>query len=361
MVRLKAKTTPMVLDRTLVLSLGQRRVRLPNITDQDVTLLRALIDGVGAQALRDLTIDSRTTAFIRALETQGMLEHETSRPPSDIADADLARFDRLVHFFAEFETDEVTRYDFLRRLLRARVAVIGVGGMGSWVAFNLACCGVGSLVLVDPDEVEASNLNRAILFAESDVGRLKVGAGAETLKRFAPRVDVRTEAKLITGAEDVVAAVAGCDLIVGCADQPLWRIRHWIAQAARRLNVAVLQANGGSVGPLQLPDGQSSCTMCVWAATVERHPQFPSVVAAQRLLPRRTSGAVSPGPSFSSAVVTMEALRYLAGYTRPMTVDAVWEADLTTFASQVRPRPPHPRCPVCSGVGPGADAPVMDP
>jgi len=53
--------------------------------------------------------------------------------------------------------------------------VIGLGGIGSWVALNLALLGVGTLVLVDPDTIEASNLNRT-LFKLSDIGRKKTEA-----------------------------------------------------------------------------------------------------------------------------------------------------------------------------------------
>ncbi|MBE2228997.1 MAG: ThiF family adenylyltransferase [Ignavibacteria bacterium] len=55
------------------------------------------------------------------------------------------------------------------------VLVIGLGGIGSWVALNLALLGVGTLVLIDPDTIEASNLNRT-LFKLSDIGRKKTEA-----------------------------------------------------------------------------------------------------------------------------------------------------------------------------------------
>lgn len=346
-VRLKGKATPMLLGRTLLVSLGDRRVRLPGFSDADRELVRSLLDGVPADALLPLTADPRRAAFLHGLEAQGMLEDAAAPPPADLLPEDLARYDRLLHFFAEFEDGQRTRYDFLQRLLGARVALVGIGGMGSWVAYNLVCSGVGSLVLIDPDTVEASNLNRAILYTEDDVGRSKVEAASAAIRRFAPRVEVMGSTRRVTSAADVVAEAAGADLVLGLADQPLWLIRHWVAEAGRLLGTAVLQANGGSVGPFQLP-AESSCTMCVWAAAVERHPGFPAVVEAQREMPRRTSGAVSAGPSFTSGVVAMEAIRYLAGYQPPRTVGATWEADLSTFTAAIRPRLRHPACPVCS-------------
>ena len=74
--------------------------------------------------------------------------------------------------------------EYQRRAAKARVAMLGLGGLGSWAAYALACCGVGELVLVDGDRVEESNFNRQILYREHDVGRLKTEAAAEALAAF---------------------------------------------------------------------------------------------------------------------------------------------------------------------------------
>ena len=62
--------------------------------------------------------------------------------------------------------------------------MLGVGGLGSWAAYALACCGVGELVLVDGDRVELSNFNRQMLYRERDIGRVKAEAAAEALAEF---------------------------------------------------------------------------------------------------------------------------------------------------------------------------------
>jgi hypothetical protein len=359
-VRLKGKTQPMLLGDNLVMSLGERHVKLSGFVDADAELVQGLMNGLSTELLGRLTAgDGRIIAFVRQLWQAGMLENGGQELPPDISPADAARFDRLLHHFAEFEDPATDRYEYLRRLRNSRVAVVGLGGMGSWVLYNLACSGVGTLVLVDPDVVEASNLSRAILYTESDVGRPKAVAAAAALTRFAPRTTVQPIVRAVTGADALAEMLPPVDLVVGLADQPLWLIREWIARAGARLRTPVLQANGGMVGPFQLPSG-SSCAMCVWAHTVDRHPGFPAVVAAQRRIPRRTSGAVSAWPSFTSGVVAMEALRYLAGYRMPMTVNAVWEARLTDFTAAVRPLERHPACVVCSEASSGSGTDSSD-
>lgn len=68
------------------------------------------------------------------------------------------------------------------KLKSQKALVLGVGGIGTCVAFNLARIGVGKITLVDRDVVETTNLNRQMLFTHKDVGKSKAEAGAESLK-----------------------------------------------------------------------------------------------------------------------------------------------------------------------------------
>jgi adenylyltransferase/sulfurtransferase len=68
-----------------------------------------------------------------------------------------------------------------RKLLDARVLVVGAGGLGSAAALYLAAAGVGTIGLADHDEVELTNLQRQILHTTADVGRRKTDSGAETI------------------------------------------------------------------------------------------------------------------------------------------------------------------------------------
>src|SRR5215469_8188846 len=77
-----------------------------------------------------------------------------------------------------------------KRLNEARVLCIGAGGLGSPLALYLAAAGVGTLGLVDFDDVDLSNLQRQILYGSADVGRRKVDAAAERLTAANPHVRV---------------------------------------------------------------------------------------------------------------------------------------------------------------------------
>ncbi|MDI6712362.1 MAG: sulfur carrier protein ThiS adenylyltransferase ThiF [Anaerosomatales bacterium] len=102
------------------------------------------------------------------------------------------------------------------RLGRARVGIIGLGGLGSNVAWMLVRAGIGALVLADPDAVEASNLDRQFYFRDQ-VGLAKTDALAANLLRIRP--DVRLDLHRVHVTEHNVAAIfEDCDAVVEAVD-----------------------------------------------------------------------------------------------------------------------------------------------
>jgi molybdopterin/thiamine biosynthesis adenylyltransferase len=105
-----------------------------------------------------------------------------------------------------------------KRLEESRVAVLGLGGVGGPASIYLAAAGVGNLVLVDGDTVEASNLNRQVLFAFSDQGKPKVQAATERLLSLNPDLIVKTVEKRIE-EHDLESLLKGCNFVLDCFDK----------------------------------------------------------------------------------------------------------------------------------------------
>ena len=104
-----------------------------------------------------------------------------------------------------------------RALINARVLVVGAGGLGSPIAVYLALAGVGTLGIVDFDDVDVTNLQRQILHTDDDVGKPKVESATETLKAYNKDVNVVAhEAPL--NSENAMEIVSGYDVIVNGAD-----------------------------------------------------------------------------------------------------------------------------------------------
>lgn len=105
------------------------------------------------------------------------------------------------------------------KVQRARVGIAGLGGLGSNVALSLARLGVGTLILVDHDVVELSNLNRQQYFIRQ-IGMKKTAALAETLKEVNPFMLVETQ-DVYLNAGNISSCFAQADIVVEALDQVL--------------------------------------------------------------------------------------------------------------------------------------------
>lgn len=103
------------------------------------------------------------------------------------------------------------------KLQKAHVLVIGAGGLGSPVLMYLAAAGIGTIGIVDHDEVRTSNLQRQVLYDTKDITRLKVEAAAERLSRLNPLVEVRQYPVRFDGA-NAMELLRGYEVAVDCSD-----------------------------------------------------------------------------------------------------------------------------------------------
>lgn len=128
----------------------------------------------------------------------------------------------------EFSDEQIERYSrhiILKevggkgqeKIARARVLVIGAGGLGSPVAYYLAAAGVGTLGIVDSDAVDLSNLQRQILHRTADVGRPKVQSALEKLAALNPDVTLVPHRERLTSA-NVLSVLDGYDIVVDGTD-----------------------------------------------------------------------------------------------------------------------------------------------
>ncbi|MGO8673145.1 MAG: ThiF family adenylyltransferase [Capsulimonadaceae bacterium] len=141
-------------------------------------------------------------------------------------------------------------------LAEARVIVVGMGALGNEAARVLAMAGVGSMVLCDPDRVEESNLSRMSLFGVDDVGRLKVDAAADGLRRLAPSITLDTRPlPLVHGVG--LAELRDADLTLSCLDSRSARLQ--LAGRCNLVRARVIDGGthpwGGEVRPYLDPDG----------------------------------------------------------------------------------------------------------
>ena len=107
--------------------------------------------------------------------------------------------------------------DGLRRLQASRVAVIGLGGVGSWAAEALARSGVGHLRLVDADDICLNNMNRQIHTLGTTVGQFKTEAMADRIRSINPNCQLEIKTRFL-GRDNTAELLSGCDMVVDAID-----------------------------------------------------------------------------------------------------------------------------------------------
>jgi len=147
---------------------------------------------------------------------------------------------------------------------RARVLIVGLGGLGSPVMQYLAGAGVGHLGLVDADSLEASNLHRQPIYALADVGKPKTELARAAIQSINPSVHVETHAERFN-AGNALPLVRGHDVVVDCSDN--FRAKFLINDAAvLAQRPAVFASVYQYEGQLQVykPDAGHACLRCLW-------------------------------------------------------------------------------------------------
>jgi len=219
------------------------------------------------------------------------------------------------------------------RLLRSRVFVAGVGGLGCPAAVCLTEAGVGELVICDGDTVERSNLNRQFLYTRDDVTKPKAPIAAAALRRLNPDVSVTPIVAEIERSS-APELIDGADLILDCLDNP--ETRSALNRAALTAGIPMIYAAvseyTGYLSFLHPP--ATPCLECFIDST--RPPVHPQV-------PGCTPGALG-------ALEAMEAIKYLTGTGRTLAGKLlIMEGAEPRFDVVEVAR--DPRCPTCSRLG----------
>ena len=321
-------------------------IQIQDPSDAERRLIAALD---GRRSVEDLEREFGRETVADALAQLGEMSLIEDAADDDlIAPEAMARFDRQIRYFADV-TPGPTPSQCQGALEDARIAVLGVGGLGGGSALSLACMGVGEMLLVDFDLVELSNLNRQVLYGESDVGRPKVVAAAERLQAFSSRLQLTSLEKRLGSEEEIAELIDGYDFVIDAVDWPLYKIERWVNSACFRTGTPYIAMShfppAARVGPLYVP-GETGCFLCQEAAYREAYPLFDAAIDQLRGKdsPAATLG---PGAGLVGNLVALEILHYLTGLATPATLGMAVTVDLRTLEVEREAVPRDPECRVC--------------
>ena len=223
-----------------------------------------------------------------------------------------------------------------QRLRSARVAVVGLGGLGSPLALYLAAAGVGTLRLIEFDRVDASNLQRQLLYSTADVGRSKLEAARERLQGVNPEVRLEGEPGRLS-AENATELLGGVDVVCDGSDN--FATRYLVNDASVKLGLpsvygSILRFEGqvsvfwGARGP---------CYRCLF-------PQAPPVGTVPSC---GEAGVLGVLPGVIGALQATETLKLLLGIGDPLLGRLLLYDALRGRFRELALRK-NPGCPICS-------------
>jgi molybdopterin-synthase adenylyltransferase len=180
---------------------------------------------------------------------------------SDLKTEDLQRYSRQIML-------EEIGFIGMEKIRKAKICVVGVGGIGNPVVTQLAAMGIGKIKIVDRDVIEISNLHRQHIFTENDVGRVKVEAARDRLEQINPGVEIEplpisvtkfTAGKIIEDYDIVVDALDSIDA------------RYALNDACIRFNIPLIYAGAlGMLGSVcTIMPNESACLRCMFPALAE--------------------------------------------------------------------------------------------
>ena len=148
--------------------------------------------------------------------------------------------------------------------LRAATALVSrVGGLGGPVSLSLAAAGVGKIILAHGGDLREDDLNRQILMAHEELGKPRVAAAAETLRRFNPGIEVEAVPENI-GEGNAAALVGRADIVFDCA--PLFEERFLMNRECVRQGKPLIDSAMFSMEGRVIPivPGKSACLACLY-------------------------------------------------------------------------------------------------
>jgi molybdopterin-synthase adenylyltransferase len=282
------------------------------------------------------------------LRRTGHLEDADEPDPVELTEGERARYSRSRQLFQWMDTSpRVSGWAAQVALKRAKVVVLGLGGVGSFVALALTVSGIGHVHCVDRDTVSLSDLNRQILYTQQDLGRPKADAAVRCLRERNSDVRVTGERRDVDGPD---AIPAGFDVVVLAADSPT-EIRSWTNRACHESGTPWVW--GGYDGPLMTAGvyrpGAGPCYDCAHLAERERKAASPD---RTEWLP--AAGIVAPHAAnittvgIAGSFVAHAVMSLLTGVPE-LPANRIYQFNLVNLLEcfELGPDTPHPRCPSC--------------
>ncbi|NRQ35272.1 TOMM precursor leader peptide-binding protein [Nonomuraea sp. NN258] len=306
------------------------------------------VDGV-IDAIQDRHPKVSPTAvrrLVRMLGDRRVLVDAQAPVPAGLTLDDVAAYRRHLAYYADFETEQRSRFDIHLAVKRSRVMLVGLGGAGSLMAASLVSSGVRRLIGMDGDAVEADNLHRQLFFTADDIDKPKAVALKARLEARTPDLEFTAVPRYMMAAGELEDLLDDVDLVIHLADYPPRGSRLETTRACVRRRVPVLMFFNSYAGPLCVP-GKTACFRCYERLSAKVHTDYRGVAdQLDRHYPY--TSRTRPGMNMlMCGLATWEAVSFLAGTETPATINGMVTVNAPSGEARRIPVDRDPGCDVC--------------
>lgn len=268
-----------------------------------------------------------------------------------VEDSDRKKYSRVFSMLEDYTCDEEKiRYSW-NKIKNSKVCIVGLGAVGSWIAANLVQSGIHSLVLIDNDNVEISNLHRQWGYYEHDIGRKKVDVLEMRLKEMNSSISIEKKYTFIGENTLEQINLENVDLVIDCADKPtVDQTAIWIGEYCMKRDIPHIIAGGYNlhvslIGQTIVPH-KTACVKC-FEKQLRKHNELELSQMKKLAMPGRKIGSIGPMCSLSASFASLEAIKVLSEIIPPSNINRRGEFNIYNMDIKYHSYPKIKECEWC--------------
>lgn len=357
-IHIKDMYTPIVVNNKIIFGTMAERVEIEDANQDICNLIDLLRENYTFEEIcRYSKLNKEEIReVIELLDSFGVLEN------TDVSQETVneERYKTNLKYFSFYSRLKTSSYKMQLKLNQATVALFGIGG-SALTALNLVGMGIGKIMLIDYDCIEESNLSRQLLYAEENIGSLKIEVAEKKLKEINRDIEIKTYNMMVTNAEDIDDIVAQADIVINSIDTPPIQAARWVNYACMKNNKILVQ--GGLTAHsivLDVFTRKTGCYDCFLLSSMAKDEDFSDqlkYVTNEKFNNFNTSFA--PNVSLLSGLISSEVGRILAGYHKPLIEDKCLSLNLSDLSiNYINDHKRVEKCPTCGGLHVNRKEPV---
>ena len=290
---------------------------------------------------------------INSLANANLLE-DAAKQSTILTNEEVERYNRQILQFSLFSKSTVPGHSYQEKLKNSKIAVLGLGGWGTWVSLQMALLGIGSIRLVDGDEVELSNLNRQVLYNSDSIGKNKAQAAKDKINQLNPNVICEVCEEFVRrDSEQINRLLNNIDAVVlAWASLGYYRkdtIEEIVHHVSLEKGIKVIELGGDpveiTVGPIYMNDGNYKtyfeCKEKARNLFYSSNENIQNFQKARLKNNYRNGNRIvnawqsCPSLSIMAGIVADQLVKVLTGYDQPILIGKKFTLSLQTLESKI--------------------------